>query len=90
MKFVVEGWLITVSGEEDILVSCPSSTPYVQAVKESLETSFQALEIVSNAYVEAPPLQPRLSGASLMVAQVMLSDGYELRMVMAQKAWGGC
>ena len=55
------------SSEEDILVSCPSSTPYMEAAEESLETSFQALEIMNNAYVEASPVQPRLSGASLMV-----------------------
>jgi len=54
LKFVVEGQLIIVSGEEDILESCPSFTPYVVAAKESLETSFQALEVVSNAYVESP------------------------------------
>ena len=41
-------------GEEDILVSCPSSTLYVEAAEESLETSFQALGIMSNAYVESP------------------------------------
>ena len=46
------------AGEEDILVSCPSSTPYVEAAEESLETSFQALEIVNNAYVEAPLVPP--------------------------------
>ena len=40
LKFMVEGQLIIVSGEEDILVSCPSSTPYVEAAEESLETSF--------------------------------------------------
>ena len=77
LKFVVEGQLVIVSREEDILVSCPSSTPYVEAAEESLETSFQALEIVNNAYVEAPPVQPCLSGAFLMVARVMLRDGYE-------------
>jgi len=49
LKFMVEGQLIIVSGEEDILVSYPSSTPYVEAAKESLETSFQALEVVRNA-----------------------------------------
>ena len=78
LKFVVEGQLVIVSGEEDILVSCPSSTPYVEAVEESLETSFQALEIMSSAYMESPPVQPCLSGASFMVARVMLRDGYEL------------
>ena len=44
---MVEGQLIIVSGEEDILVSCLSSTPYVDTVEESLETSFQALEVVA-------------------------------------------
>ena len=56
LKFVVEGQLVIVLGEEDILVSCPSSTPYVEVAEESLETSFEALEIVNNAYVESPPI----------------------------------
>jgi len=88
LKFVVEGQLVIVSGEEDILVSCPSSTPYVEAVEELLETSFQALEIVNNAYVEAPPVQPRLSSASLMVARVMLRDRYEPGMGLGQNGDG--
>ena len=41
-KFVVEGQLIIVSGEEDILESCHSSTPYVEVAEESLEMDFQA------------------------------------------------
>ena len=53
---MVEGQLVIVLGEEDILVSCPSSTPYVEAAEDSLETSFEALEIVNNAYVESPPI----------------------------------
>ena len=84
LKFVVEGQLIIVSREEDILVSFPSSTPYVKTAKESLETSFQALEVVSNAYVESPPVQPRSSGAALMVARVMLGHGYEPGMALGR------
>ena len=68
LKFVVGGQLIIVLGEEDILVSCLSSTPYVEAAEESLETSFQALEIMNSAYVESPPIQPHLPDTSLMVA----------------------
>ena len=63
-----------------------SSTPYVEAAEESLETSFQALEIVNNAYVEFPLVQPCLSGASLMVARVMLKDGYEPRMGLGRSS----
>ena len=74
---MVKGQLIIVSGEEDILVSCPSSTPYVEAAEESLETSFQALEVVSNAYVESPSVLPCSFGAVLMVARVMLGHEYE-------------
>ena len=87
LKFVVEGQLIIVSGEEEILVSCPSSMPYVEAAEESLETSFQALEVVSNAYVESLPVQPCLSGATLMLARVMSGHGYEHGMAMAWRVW---
>jgi len=88
LKFVVEGRLVIVLGEKDILVSCPSSTPYVEAVEESLDTYFQALEIVNNAYVEAPRVQSHLFGASLMVARVMLRDGYEPEMGLGQNGNG--
>ena len=34
LKFAVGGLLVIVSGEEDMLVSCPSSAPYVEAAEE--------------------------------------------------------
>ena len=40
LKFMVEGHLVIVSREEDVLVSFPSSMPYVEAVEESLEMAF--------------------------------------------------
>ena len=85
---MVEGQLVIVSGEEDILVSCPSSMPYVEATEESLEMAFQALEVVSNAYVESPPVQPRSSGAALMVARVMLGHRYEPEMGLGRNENG--
>ena len=48
--------------------------------------SFQGLEIVNNAYVESPLIQLSLSDASMVVARVILKDGYEwvwAKMVMA-------
>jgi hypothetical protein len=47
LKFVVDGKLITVAGEEDIFVSHLSSFQYVEAGEESLETAFQALEVAN-------------------------------------------
>ena len=72
LKFMVEGRLVIVSREEDILVSCPSSMPYVEAAEESLETAFQYFEVVSNAYLESLQMRPRMSDAAMMVARVML------------------
>jgi len=77
LKFVVEGHLAIVSGEEDILVSCLSSMPYVEAVEESLEIAFQSFEVVSIAFIDSFSGQPCLSDMAMMVAQVMLGNGYE-------------
>jgi len=65
------------SGEEDLMVCGPTSTPYIEAAEEALETSFQALEIVSTAYIEPFRVSPHLSSASLMVARAMMEKGYE-------------
>ncbi|KAL2985443.1 hypothetical protein AAZX31_12G153300 [Glycine max] len=88
LKFVVGGLLVIVSGEEDMLVSCPSSTPYVEAAEESLETAFQSFEVVSCASVETSPLLPSLSNAAIMVARVMLKHGYELEMGLGKEGLG--
>ncbi|XP_052732430.1 uncharacterized protein LOC128196229 [Vigna angularis] len=76
LKYVMGDKLVIVSGEEDLLVSGPSSTRYIEAAEEALETAFQSLEIVGNACVEPFPLNPRLSCASIMMAKIMLKEGY--------------
>jgi len=58
LKFVEEGHLVIISGEKDILVSCPSSMLYVEAAEESLETAFQSFEVVCNALMESLPMRP--------------------------------
>ena len=77
LKFVMEGHLVIVSGEEDLLVIFSTSMPYVEAAEESFEAAFQSFEVVSNASVDSPPRQLRLSGAAMMVARVMLGHDYE-------------
>ena len=77
LKFVVEDHLVIVSGEEDVLVSFPFSMPYVEATEESLETTFQSFEVVSSTSIESLPMWPRLPGAAMMVACMMLGHGYE-------------
>jgi len=77
LKFLVEGYLVIVSGEEDVLVSFSSSMPYVKAAEESLEMAFQSFEVVSIISADSHPRQPRLFGVAMMVARVMLGHGYK-------------
>ncbi|XP_027341179.1 uncharacterized protein LOC113854418 [Abrus precatorius] len=86
LKFIIDNKLVIISGEEDMLVSKPSSTPYIEAAEEALETSFQALEIANATYVGegAPILKPRLSNTSIMTAKVMLDGGCQYGYVLGQ------
>jgi len=77
LKFIINDKLIIVSREEDLLVCGPTSTPYIEVTEEALETSFQALEIVSTTYIESFKVNPHLSSVSLMVARTMMEKGYE-------------
>ncbi|KAL5187153.1 hypothetical protein HKD37_05G012879 [Glycine soja] len=69
-------------------MSCPSSAPYVEAAEESLETAFQSFEVVSCASVEPSPSLPSLSKAAIMVARVMLRNGFEPRMGLGKDCLG--
>ena len=43
---------------------------------------------MNNAYVESPSIQPYLSDTSLMVARVMLKDGFEPGMGLGRNGGG--
>ena len=51
--------------------------PYVEATEESLETVFQSFEVVSISSVDSFSGQPYLSDTVVIVARVMLGNGYE-------------
>ena len=76
LKFIIDDKLIIVSKEEGLLVCGPTPTSYIEAAKEALETSFQALEIVSTTYIEPFKVNPCLSDTSLMMARTMMKKGY--------------
>ncbi|XP_019416408.1 PREDICTED: uncharacterized protein LOC109327698 [Lupinus angustifolius] len=79
VKFVVDGRLITVSGEEDVMVSQPFDTRYVEVTEEALETSFQGLEIADTTFMieDAPKLNLCPSDASIVVTNMMIREGYQ-------------
>ncbi|XP_019442271.1 PREDICTED: uncharacterized protein LOC109346986 [Lupinus angustifolius] len=78
VKFIVDGRLITVSREEDVMVSQPFDARYVEVTEEALETSFQGLEIADTTFMieGAPSLNPYPSDAYLVVAKMMSREGY--------------
>ncbi|XP_027343037.1 uncharacterized protein LOC113855605 [Abrus precatorius] len=82
LKFIIDDKLVIVSAEEDLLVTKPSSTPYIDVTEEALETSFQALEITNTTYVGegTSVMKPQPSNTAMMIARVMLEEGY----------WPGC
>ena len=75
MKFIVDDKLVII--EEDLLVSKPSSTPYIEVSEEALKTLFQGIEIANDIYAKEGKAITQPSGASLMVAKVMLENGHQ-------------
>jgi len=69
IKYIMGSKIITVRGEEAMLVTKPQSVPYVETTERSLESSFQALELQGTTLKD--------EGATAMVAKVMLKSGYE-------------
>jgi len=61
-----------------MLVSKPTTTLYIEAAEEALETAFQSLEIANTSYIRERALLPKHQplNASMMVAKIMLESGY--------------
>ncbi|XP_017979875.1 PREDICTED: uncharacterized protein LOC108662802 [Theobroma cacao] len=78
VKFIVDGKIVCVNGEEDLLISKPTYTPYVEAAKEVPECSFLSFEFVNTTYVRegtTPPIL-RLSKTTKMVVNQIVGKGY--------------
>ncbi|XP_050875676.1 uncharacterized protein LOC127079321 [Lathyrus oleraceus] len=77
MKFVMDNQLIIINGEEDFMVSHLSSFRYIKADEDTLETSFQAIEIANTIFVEMkdPVGKACSSFASLKSAKSSIEGG---------------
>ena len=51
IKFVIEGQLVCIAAEEDMIVTISSGAPYVEADEKAMEYSFRSLEFVNAMYV---------------------------------------
>ena len=63
IKFMIEGQLVSIAAEEDMIAATSSGAPYVEADEKALECSFRSLEFVNAMYVGegAKVPVPRLS-----------------------------
>ena len=63
IKFVIEGQLVCISVEEDMIAAASSRAPYVEADEKAMECSFKSLEFVNTMYVKegAKIRMPKLS-----------------------------
>ncbi|XP_016749522.1 uncharacterized protein [Gossypium hirsutum] len=74
---VIDGRLITINAEEDIIAVVTSRVPYVEANEEAIEFSFRSLEVINSTFIlersEVPV--PKMSRATRMALQMMMGKG---------------
>ena len=60
---MIEGQLICIAVEEDMIAATSSGAPYIEANEKAMECSFRSLEFVNAMYVGegAKVLMPKLS-----------------------------
>ena len=69
VKFIEGGRIITVKGEEQLLISKPVAIPYIDCAEEILEASFHGLEMEEKKKEEG--------GVNNVVTRMMKRQGYE-------------
>ncbi|KAK8559400.1 hypothetical protein V6N13_026823 [Hibiscus sabdariffa] len=80
LKFVIDGKLVTVRAEEDIVATIATDTPYVEMDEDAVECSFRSLELVSATFVEENKVirRPRLSRCAKMQVRQTLGRGAQI------------
>ncbi|KAA3478122.1 Gag-pro-like protein [Gossypium australe] len=77
LKLMTEGWLITISAEEDIIASVTSNAPYIENDTEAIKCSFRSLEFVNATFIsEGSKISaPKISKATRMGLQLTVGKG---------------
>ena len=68
LKFVIDGQLMSIVGEEEIIAMTSTEAPYVEPNEEALDCSFRSLEFFNAAFVKEglKILVPQLTSSSLL------------------------
>ncbi|XP_040932151.1 uncharacterized protein [Gossypium hirsutum] len=71
---VMDGRLITINAEEDIIAAVTSKAPYIEANEEAIKCSFRSLEVINATFIleGSKVLVPKMSGAMRMALQMMI------------------
>jgi len=76
MKYIDRGRLITIKGEEELMVSKPTAIPYIEAAEEALESSFQSLEM------------DKAKGIHSVACRIMKKNGFQAGKGLGTKLQG--
>lgn len=81
---------MTVHAEEDVLVHHNPSIPFLDLENNISPDSFHAFEVISTTFIAEGAVipKPRLSENCMMIARVMLGNGYKIGSGIGQK-WQG-
>ncbi|KAE8716079.1 hypothetical protein F3Y22_tig00110156pilonHSYRG00339 [Hibiscus syriacus] len=77
LKFVIDGRLVCIHAEEDIIASVSTTAPYIEVDEQAVECSFRSLEFVNDTFVaEGKKIpKPRLSNCTKMRLKLTLGRG---------------
>ena len=77
VKFIMDGCLVTVEGEEDIIASISADAPYLEISKDTVECFFRSLEFVNATFVvEGNRISvPKLSRNTRMSVKLTVGRG---------------
>ncbi|KAL4296072.1 hypothetical protein GQ457_12G016210 [Hibiscus cannabinus] len=80
LKFVIDGKLVTIKAEEDIIASISSNAPYIEVDEDAVECTFRSLELVNATFVEENKrmAQFRLSRCAKMQVRQTYGKGHRL------------
>ena len=77
IKFVIEGQLVCIVVEEDMIAAASSGASYVEADEKTMECSFRSLEFINAMYVmeRAKIPMPKLSKVTHLGIKQVLGKG---------------
>ncbi|XP_016732729.1 uncharacterized protein [Gossypium hirsutum] len=77
VKFIIDGLLVTVVGEKDIVASISADTPYLEVSKDAVECSFRSFEFINATFIAEGNkiLIPKLSRNTQMIIKLTVGKG---------------